>query len=101
MTLLAEIKRLETILAEWAPSGPADDRYFDAKDIVRQLDTYFQTHPISDYASGKISALQGDLDDLYYRDGKHRRRVAPFQSHLESAQRYVAMLKNSLSPPDE
>jgi hypothetical protein len=97
MNLLADIERLESILADWAPAGPADDRYFDAKDIVRQLDTYFQTHPSSDYASGKISALQGDLNDLCYRDGKNRRRVAPFQSHLESAQRYVAILKNSLS----
>jgi hypothetical protein len=101
MNPLAELRRLDGILGDWSPHGPADDRYYDAKEIVRKIDAYIETHLISDYAAGKIGSLQSDLDDLYYRDGKNRKRVAPFGSLLESARRYVATLAGAFPASNE
>jgi len=85
---------------EWEPYGPADDRFFDAEWIVRQIDTYVQNHPgsVSEYAEHKIPRLQEDLRDIFYRQ---RRGLASIPLLLESARSVVAILQGYFRPEDE
>ena len=106
MNPLDELNKLDAILEDWSPHGPADERYFHAKDIVREIDTEIETmrsrgRPFDSYAASKIGALQSDLNDLFYRDGKNSKRVASFASLLESTRRYVAILQSAFAPASQ
>ena len=98
----SDLTRLREILADWSSRGPIDpDQHFEATEILRRIQQYAESHPLPNYASGKLAILKDELHDLHYRTGKRAKRVASLATLLSDATGHAIVVECSINTPDE